>query len=86
MPFPSTIHFISHKVILRILGWYVVWRLFLRKFKFIRELLGVQEPEDADKTLLKRENSSTSTTKASRRKVCLTIYTITVLQFWLGNS
>ncbi|KAM8883531.1 small integral membrane protein 13 [Synchiropus splendidus] len=27
-------------LVLMVLGWYVVWQLFLSKFKFLRELVG----------------------------------------------
>ena len=51
----------------------MVWRLFLRKFKFIRELLGVQEPEDDTtyKSTLKRESNLDSSSKTTRKRVCL---------------
>ncbi|KPP60150.1 small integral membrane protein 13-like [Scleropages formosus] len=32
-------------------GWYVVWQLFLSKFKFLRELVGDTSPQQADAEL-----------------------------------
>lgn len=29
-------------------GWYLVWKLFLSKFKFVQELLGKNESEQAE--------------------------------------
>ncbi|KAL5022205.1 hypothetical protein ScPMuIL_001360 [Solemya velum] len=40
------------------LGWYIVWILFLSKFKFVRELLGTNGSESPDEKLKKSKTKS----------------------------
>lgn len=42
-------------------GWFLMWKLFLRKFRFIRELLSVEEGD--------QEAASISNTSKNRRKI-----------------
>lgn len=41
-------------------GWYVVWQLFLSKFKFLRELVGDATTPQADATESKSQTQSKS--------------------------
>lgn len=51
------------------LGWYLVWKLFLSRFKLVRELLGLGQstdsPSHAD-SLSSEGNKARSTRKARR--------------------
>ena len=42
-------------------GWFLMWKLFLRKFRFIRELLSVEEGD--------QEAASISNNSKNRRKI-----------------
>lgn len=47
-------------------GWFLMWKLFLRKFRFIRELLSVEEG-DQEAASIGNNNKKNST--VSRRKI-----------------
>ncbi|KAK7072227.1 hypothetical protein SK128_006760 [Halocaridina rubra] len=47
-------------VLFVLLGWYIVWRLFLSRFKFIRELLGSQQEASPSVEELKQARSRAS--------------------------
>ena len=46
-------------------GWFLMWKLFLRKFRFIRELLSVEEG-DQEAASISNNNKKTTT---NRRKI-----------------
>nr|XP_060630793.1 small integral membrane protein 13 [Anolis sagrei ordinatus] len=51
-------------------GWYVVWQLFLSKFKFLRELIGDtgSQQGDSEATEPETEQDAPSTPQRSRQK------------------
>ncbi|XP_066481594.1 small integral membrane protein 13 [Tiliqua scincoides] len=51
-------------------GWYVVWHLFLSKFKFLRELIGDTGSQQGDNELAEpeAEQDVTLTSQRSRQK------------------
>uniref|UniRef100_A0A8C6TLN0 Small integral membrane protein 13 n=1 Tax=Neogobius melanostomus TaxID=47308 RepID=A0A8C6TLN0_9GOBI len=50
-------------------GWYVVWQLFLSKFKFLRELVGdASTPRPTPRTRSPRASPSPSSAMATRRR------------------
>lgn len=58
-------------------GWYVVWQLFLSKFKFLRELVGEASSPQAETppSEAKNERSSSATSrsrpKTARQRIVL---------------
>ncbi|KAK7489193.1 hypothetical protein BaRGS_00019571 [Batillaria attramentaria] len=46
----SVIISVTAVVLFIALGWFIVWKLFLRKFKFVQELLGTNGTPDKAKT------------------------------------
>ncbi|XP_043920789.1 small integral membrane protein 13 [Protopterus annectens] len=52
-------------------GWYVVWQLFLSKFKFLRELVGDTGSlqEDVEPTVTEAEPELSTTSVRSRQKL-----------------
>ncbi|KAJ6664537.1 hypothetical protein lerEdw1_007194 [Lerista edwardsae] len=52
-------------------GWYVVWHLFLSKFKFLRELIGDTGSQQGDNELAEpeAEQDATLTPQRSRQKL-----------------
>ncbi|CAL9683799.1 unnamed protein product [Knipowitschia caucasica] len=55
-----------------VLGWFVVWRLFLSKFKFLRELVGEattpQPPETLESRTISEARTETRTIPESRTR------------------
>ncbi|CAN0013277.1 unnamed protein product [Lampetra planeri] len=49
------------------LGWYVVWKLFLSKFKFLREIVGETQAQTQAKLRAPAEDSPTAHAKARHR-------------------
>jgi len=39
-------------------GWYVVWRLFLRRFKFVQELMGENNSSSSNENAASTSGSS----------------------------
>ncbi|KAL4234352.1 protein of unknown function (DUF4750) [Mactra antiquata] len=54
LPFISLIASLFFVILFIAFGWYVVWTLFLKKFGFVRELLGVNGPETSTKEKTQR--------------------------------
>ncbi|XP_065171832.1 small integral membrane protein 13 [Atheta coriaria] len=59
----SIITSLAFVLFLILLGWYIVWKLFLSRFKFVRELLGGGSTEEQQE----REKDTRSRPKRSRR-------------------
>ncbi|XP_017840938.1 small integral membrane protein 13 [Drosophila busckii] len=48
-----------------LLGWFLIWKAFLSKFRLVRELLGQEEPEEQPQ-LLGEQNQNARARKARR--------------------
>ncbi|KAM8709716.1 hypothetical protein ACLKA7_016513 [Drosophila subpalustris] len=48
-----------------LLGWFLIWKAFLSKFRLVRELLGQEEPEDQQQ-FVGEQNQNVRARKARR--------------------
>ncbi|XP_032807852.1 small integral membrane protein 13 [Petromyzon marinus] len=58
---------VSCVVAFMLCGWYVVWKLFLSKFKFLREIVGETQAQTQAKLRAPAEDSPTAHAKARHR-------------------
>ncbi|BFF97529.1 small integral membrane protein 13 [Drosophila madeirensis] len=49
-----------------LLGWLLIWKAFLSKFRLVRELLGQEEPEEQQQVVWEQQHQQGRARKARR--------------------
>ncbi|XP_015043069.1 small integral membrane protein 13 [Drosophila miranda] len=49
-----------------LLGWLLIWKAFLSKFRLVRELLGQEEPEEQQQVVWEQQHQHGRARKARR--------------------